>query len=81
MINFVKRVWGRLKFSSGCFRRGILELHCDGFYQRSICIFKSQQNRFMDSNPSRKESLYVYHDSLTVVMFSISDFHGHLNES
>lgn len=81
IINLVKGVWGKLKFSSGCFRRDILKLHWDIFYQRTMCIFKSQQNRFMDSNPSRKESLYVYREMLTVVMFSIFDFHGHLNES
>lgn len=44
-------------------------------------MLKSQQNRFMDSNPSRNESLYVYRETQTVVVFSASDFHGRLHES
>lgn len=60
-MTLVKRVWGKLKFSTDCFRRDILKLNCDGFYQRSMHIFKSQQKRFMDSNPSRKKKpLCVY---------------------
>lgn len=53
----MKRVWGKLKSSCGCFGGDILKLNCDGFYQSSMYIFKSQQNRFMDSNPSRKRTL------------------------
>lgn len=84
VINLVKRTWGKLLQSEILQRlvwKGYFEIALWWLLSESTCIFKRQQSTFVDSNPSRKKSFCVHHEMQMVVMFPLSDFHGHWHAS